>query len=338
MGKDSPVIGIDLGGTNMQVGVVDAQHKVIGRSKKKTRAAEGADKVLARMYEAINEACVEAGCHVKDCAGLGIGAPGAINPHNGVVVAAPNLRWFDYPLAETLKKKLKIPVIVDNDVNVAVYGEHKLGAGRGCTDFIGIWLGTGVGGGLVLNNHIYYGGKFSAGEIGHTILFPFAPPGSQKLEDNCSRTAIVDRLLRLIRNNKSIIPELAAGDLSEVRAKTVSLAYQKKDKVTRSVIDNAAELIGMAAANAVTLLSLKKVVLGGGLSEALGEDLVWPVREATRKYAFPRDLMGDVEVVLTQLAENAGLLGAAIMAREKFAPADATAKKRPVRAAVRRKA
>ncbi|MGQ0628827.1 MAG: ROK family protein [Phycisphaerales bacterium] len=318
MAKGKPVIGIDLGGTNMQIGVVSADHKVIGRSKKKTRASEGAEKVMERMYEAINEACAEAKCSVKDCAGLGIGAPGAINPHKGMVVAAPNLRWYDYPLADVMKKKLGIPVVVDNDVNVAVYGEHKLGAGRGCSDFIGIWLGTGVGGGIVLNNQMYYGGRFSAGEIGHTILFPFAPPGSQKVEDNCSRTAIVDRLLRLIRNHKSIIPQLADGDLSEVRAKTVAMAYEKKDKVTHSVIHNAAELIGIAAANAVTLLSLQKVVLGGGLSEAMGSALVKAVRDATRKYVFPQDLLGDVDVVLTELADNAGLLGAAIMAREKY--------------------
>jgi glucokinase len=278
------------------------------------------------MYEAINEACAEAKVTVKDLAGLGIGAPGAIEPFKGMVIAAPNLRWYDYPLADVLKKKLGIPVVVDNDVNVAVYGEFKLGAGRGCSDFIGIWLGTGVGGGLILNNQMYYGGKFSAGEIGHTILFPFAPPGSQKVEDNCSRTAIVDRLLRLIRNHKSIIPELAEGDLSEVRAKTVAMAYQKKDKVTQSVIHNAAELIGISAANAVTLLSLKKVVLGGGLSEALGEDLVKAVQEHVRKYVFPKDLLGDVDVALTELAENAGLLGAAMMAREKFDPASLSKK------------
>jgi len=322
MAKSKFVIGIDLGGTNMQVGVVGADNKILGRAKKKTRAAEGADKVIGRICEAVQEACAEAGITVKECGALGIGAPGAIEPFKGVVIAAPNLRWYDYPLADVLKKKLGIPVVLDNDVNVAVYGEYKLGAGRGCTDFIGIWLGTGVGGGMVLNGKMYYGGRFSAGEIGHTILFPFAPPGSQKVEDNCSRTAIVDRLLRLIRNNKSIIPQLADGDLTEVRAKTVAIAYQKKDKVTQSVILNAAELIGIAAANAVTLLSLQRVVLGGGLTEALGEAIVKPIREATRKYVFPADLLGMVEVVETALKENAGLLGAALIAREKIeAPA-----------------
>ncbi len=317
MAKSKPVIGIDLGGTNMQIGVVSPDNKVIGRSKKKTRAAEGMAKVLDRIAEGVTEACAEAKVNVKQLAGIGIGAPGAIDPHEGIVLQAPNLRWRDVPLAAILRKRFGVPVVVDNDVNVAVYGEWKAGAGKGVNDLVGVWLGTGVGGGLVLNGHLYYGHFFTAGEVGHTILFPFAPPGSQKLEENCSRTAIVDRLLRLVRVRKSIIPQLADNDLSEVRAKTVSQAYAKGDRVTHDVIENAADLLGIAIANIVTTLSLPRVVLGGGLSEAMGEDLVKPVREAVRKYVFP-DACKKVDVVCTKLMENAGLLGAAMLAREKF--------------------
>lgn len=311
------VIGIDLGGTNMQIGVVNAANKVIGRSKRKTRATEGLDKVIGRICEGVEEACKEAKVTMKQIGGLGIGAPGAIEPFKGVVLLAPNLRWRDVQLADILKKKLKIPVVVDNDVNVAVYGEWKAGAGKGYNDLAGVWLGTGVGGGLVLNGRVYYGHYFSAGEVGHSILLPFAPPGSQKLEENCSRTAIVERLIRLIRVRKSIIPELAQGDLSEVRAKTVAIAYEKGDQVTHDVIDNAAELLGIAIANMVTTLSLPLVVLGGGLTESMGDDIVKPVKKWTRHYAFP-DACKKVEVVATKLMDNAGLLGAAMMAREKF--------------------
>ncbi|MGD9689021.1 MAG: ROK family protein [Phycisphaerales bacterium] len=312
------VIGIDLGGTNMQIGVVDASNRVVGRSKKKTRAAEGMEKVIGRIVEGVEEACKDGKVSMKSVTALGIGAPGAIEPYKGVVLQAPNLRWRDVPLADILKKKLKVPVVVDNDVNVAVYGEWKAGAGKGVDHLAGIWLGTGVGGGLILNGRMYYGHYFTSGEVGHTILLPFAPPGSQKLEENCSRTAVVDRLLRLIRVRKSIIPELAQGDLSEVRAKTVAMAYEQNDAVTHDVIDNAAEMLGIAIANLVTTLSLPRVVLGGGLTEAMGDDIVKPVREATRKYVFP-DVCKKVEIVATKLMDNAGLLGAAMMAREKYA-------------------
>jgi glucokinase len=311
-----PVIGIDLGGTNMQIGVVSPSNKILGRSKKKTRAAEGKDRVIDRIVEGVEEACKEAGVSPRAIGALGIGAPGAIDPDRGVVVQAPNLVWRDVPLADILKKRLKMPVVVDNDVNVAVYGEWKAGAGQGVNDLAGVWLGTGVGGGLILNGRMYYGAYFTAGEVGHTILWPFAPPGSAKLEENCSRTAIVDRLLRLVRVRKSIIPKLAEGDLSEVRAKTVGIAYQQNDKVTREVIENAAEMLGIAIANMVTTLSLPRVVLGGGLTESMGEDLVKLVRDATRRYVFP-DVCKKVEVVATKLLDNAGLLGAAMLAREK---------------------
>lgn len=314
-----PVIGIDLGGTNMQIGAVDAKNKILGRSKKKTRATEGLQKVLDRIAEGITEACAEAHLIPKDLGGIGIGAPGAIEPHEGIVLQAPNLRWRDVPLAELLRKRFGVPVVVDNDVNAAVYGEWKFGAGKGVDDLAGVWLGTGVGGGLILNGKMYYGAFYTAGEVGHTILWPFASPGSAKLEESCSRTAIVDRLLRLIRTRKSVIPELADGDLTEIRAKTVAIAYDRGDRVTRDVVDNAAELLGMAIANMVTTLSLPRVVLGGGLTEAMGDMLVKPVREATRRYVFP-DVCKKVDIVATKLCDNAGLLGAAALVRERAEP------------------
>jgi len=312
-----PVVGVDLGGTNMQIGVVSPERELLGESKRKTKSDEGLDAIVTRLISGVEEACAAAGITLRDLVALGIGAPGAVDPIEGVVLEAVNLRWDNIPIAEILSKRLGIPVFLDNDVNVAVYGEWKAGAGKGVDDLAGVWLGTGVGGGLVLSGKLYYGTFFTAGEVGHTILFPFAPPGSQKLEENCSRTAIVDRLLRLVRVRKSIIPELADNDLSEVRAKTVSQAFAKGDQVTHDVIENAAELLGIAIANIVTTLSLPRVVLGGGLSEAMGDDLVRPVREAVRRYVFP-DACKKVDVVCTKLMENAGLLGAAMLARERF--------------------
>src|SRR5262245_40264314 len=124
-----PVIGIDLGGTNMQIGVVSPTNKVLGRSKKKTRAAEGMERVIDRIVEGVEEACKDARLSPKRIGALGIGAPGAIDPDRGIVLQAPNLVWRNVPLANILRKRLRIPVVVDNDVNVAVYGEWKAGAG-----------------------------------------------------------------------------------------------------------------------------------------------------------------------------------------------------------------
>ncbi|MBL8765021.1 MAG: ROK family protein [Phycisphaerae bacterium] len=319
MPKPSSVIGIDLGGTNMQVGVVNEKNELLGRAKDKTLAIEGLNPILDRIVACIEKACRKAEVDPKELAGVGIGAPGAIDPINGIVIEAPNLRWNGVNLGELLARRLGLPVMVENDVNVAAYGEWKLGAGRGVGDLLAIWIGTGIGGGLILNHQLYQGANLTAGEAGHMILFPGNPPGSRSVEHNCSRTAIADRLKRLIRaNNPSMLTELTEGNLEEIRAKFIAEAYEKGDELTRRVVDNAAEMLGTAIAGIVTLLSLPRVVLGGGLTEAMGEMLASKVRKVVLAEAFPHRAK-NVEVVATALMDNAGLLGAALLARESLA-------------------
>ncbi len=313
------IVGIDLGGTNMQIGVVDKDRNVIGHGKKKTKADEGGPAVLNRIVEGIVEACGEAKVKLTDLDAIGIGAPGAIDPKTGVVLEAVNLRWTDVPLAKILKDKLGIPVFVDNDVNCAVWGEHQLGAGKKADDLLGVWIGTGIGGGLVLNGSLYYGTFMTAGEIGHTILFPGNPPGSRSLEHNTSRTSIAERIVRLIRSNrKSMITKMIdADELDSIKSKTISEAFKAGDELTVQVIENAAEMLGIGITNMVTTLSLGRVVLGGGLVEALGDPLVDLVRKVVRKNAFP-DRCRQVDVVGTKLLDEAGVLGAALIAAERL--------------------
>lgn len=315
--RQSPfIVGIDLGGTNMQIGVVDAGDRVLARSKKKTRASEGGARVLERMFDGVSEACAEAKVPWRHVRAVGIGAPGAIDPATGVVREAPNLRWKDFPLAKVMQRKLGRPVVVDNDVRSAIYGEWRLGAGRGVQDVLGVWVGTGVGGGLILGGRLYHGAFNTAGEVGHTTLFPFAPPASASLEDCCSRSAVAKRLLRLIEtNHPSMVPELAEGEGGEVKARVIALAYRRGDKLTRRVVEATAQMLGIGIANLVTSLSLPRVVLGGGLTEALGGPWVTMVRDAVRAAAFPQ-VCKQVEVVGTALAADAGVLGAALLARE----------------------
>ncbi len=317
MADTRPVVGIDLGGTNMQIGVVSREAKVIARAKRKTKADEGQEAVLSRIVEGVAEACVEAGMRPSDIAAVGIGAPAAVDPTTGMVLDAVNLRWNDVPLADILGKRFGKPVVVDNDVNVAVYGENRLGAGENARDLLGVWVGTGIGGGLILDGKLYYGPFMTAGEIGHMIAMPGNQPGTRSLEHNCSRTSVVERLVRLIRSNrKSIIPELVDGDLDDVKSKVVAKAYQMGDELTVMVVDETADLLGTCIAGVVTLLSLGRVVLGGGLTEALGEPFVDRVKKATRRDVFP-DRCRAVKVVETKLRDDAGVLGAALLAMEK---------------------
>ncbi len=311
------MIGIDLGGTNMQVGVVSHDGRALASVKRKTKAGEGFEAVLERMAGAVEAACAESNVDRASIAGVGIGAPGVIGA-DGVVIEAVNLRWNDVALADELSKRVGVPVYVDNDVNVALYGEFIAGAAKGDTHILGVWIGTGIGGALILDGRLYYGKHNTAGEIGHTILMPNHPPGSRSLEHNCSRTAIVDRLVRLIRSNQpSLLVEFSGGDLDDIRSKAIAEAYKRDDPLTVEVVDSAADLLGIAIANAVTLLSLERVVLGGGLTESLGQPLVKRVKESVRRFVFP-DLLRGVKIVASELEEVAGVVGAAMLARDRL--------------------
>lgn len=313
-----PIVGIDLGGTNMQIGVVSPQMKIIGREKSKTRPKQGARAVIDRLADDVRSACVQAKIPVHKLGAIGIGAPGAIDPLTGTVLQAPNLRWSKVPLAKMLSQRLGVKkVVVTNDVRAAAIGEHALGAGKGASDLLCVWIGTGIGGGLILNNQIYAGHFNAAGEIGHMTLLPGSPPGSRTLEHNCSRTAIVDRLIRLVRaHHPSMIPHMLDGeamDIDSVKAKIVSIAYAKGDELTRQVVDDAARFLGIAIANLSSALSLQRVVLGGGLSEAMGDTLVRLVRASFIEHVYPH-VNRKCEIVKTKLEADAGVFGAAILA------------------------
>jgi glucokinase len=319
MASKKPFVGIDLGGTNMQVGVVSPDFKLLGEAKKKTKADEGLDAVLNRIVDAVNEACVAAKIELSQLGGIGIGAPGAVDPKKGVVLEAVNLRWKNQPIAQLLTKKTKVPTYLDNDVNVAVYGENELGAGKGSKFVLGVWVGTGVGGGLILNGDLYYGHYLSAGEIGHTIILPSNQPGSRSLEHNCSRSAVVERIVRLIRSNRpsSLKAEMEESGPEKIKSRALAKAYHDGDALTIEVVDESAELLGTAIAGQVTMLSLERVILGGGLVEAVGKPYVEKVRKAMKKFAFP-DACKDCDVVASQLEDKAGVFGAAMLAMEKL--------------------
>ncbi|MEL6329187.1 MAG: ROK family protein [Planctomycetota bacterium] len=312
------MIGIDLGGTNMQFGVVTPDGRVLSRAKRKTLADEGEEAILMRLLSGVEEACKAAGTPMAEIRAVGIGAPGAVDPHRGLVLEAPNLRWRDMPLGMRLEDRLGRPVAVDNDVNVAIWGELQHGAGRGAREMLGVWVGTGVGGGLVLDGKLHLGHFFTAGEIGHMTVAPGNPPGLRTLENLCSRTAIVNRLTHMIEANAdSIVPELVEGKLNKIKSRTLAEAYNRQDPTVRLLVDDAARRIGVVAGSLATLLSLERVVMGGGLTEAIGEPFVAAVRESVHEVVFPSALRS-VIVVGSELEDNAGVIGAALLARDRL--------------------
>lgn len=305
--------GVDLGGTNIQVGIIDAKGNVFGRSKTKTDAAAGFDGVVARLLKAVDQACEDAGVERARLSCLGVGTPGPVDPSTGIVLEAVNLRWDNAPLRDVLRAQTGVDVVVDNDVNAAIYGEWKRGAGRGASDMLGVWVGTGVGGGLILRGQPFGGHFHSAGEVGHMILVPGAAPGSRSLEHNCSRTAIAQRITQLVHaNRKSSIADVIT-DGKRIKSRVLGDAYREGDDLVCEVINDAADRLGMAIGSIVTLLSLQRVVIGGGLTEALGEPYVARVRKAAVREAFPRAVK-NVEIVESTLGDDAGIVGAGLAA------------------------
>ncbi|MDY7109547.1 MAG: ROK family protein [Planctomycetota bacterium] len=315
------MIGIDVGGTNMQFGVVDATGALIGRAAAKTEADEGLDHVLDNIVAGLQAACRAADLGPADIAAVGVVAAGAMDIPNGLVLIAPNLDWRDVPLRDLLQQRIGRPVVLNNDVNGATWAEYQLGAGDGQGDALGVWVGTGVGAGLVLGGRLHTGDFFTAGEIGHTVIEPAGPAGRRTVEDLCSRTGIRNVIGdRLPDHPGSIIHELTGGDMTRLGTEQIKSAYEAGDALAVDVIHRAADRLGVAIANFVTMLAMRTVFIGGGITEALGEPYLDRVRASFLTDVFPARCR-DCRLVMTKLAADSGLLGAALLARRATAEA-----------------
>jgi glucokinase len=319
------IVGVDIGGTSIKCSVIDPSEVlkkpkdgVLGRAKADTDAAEGPEAVMARIGEVAREACEEAGIGFGDLGAVGIAAAGAVDHHEGVVLKAVNLKWENLPLARLLKEEMGIPVAVENDVRAAVYGEQRAGAAKGCRDVFGVWVGTGIGGGLILNNELFFGHFGTAGEFGRGVVLPWSPPGEGSLEQVCSRTGISETIVRLLRSNReSVIEKPESGDPTAIRSKEIRRAFEKGDALVTEVVEHAAQVLGVAVGGVVTLLSLECVVLGGGFVDALGEPYAELVGKGVCKSAFP-DACREVKVVRSSLGDDAGPVGAALLAGRRW--------------------
>jgi glucokinase len=323
--KDQVVVGVDLGGTNMQIGVVDAEGRIIGRCKRKTKAHEGRDTVIKRLVEGVWRAMDDAKTPRERLFGVGVGAPSAVDFERGVVIKAGNLGWEDLPLRDILAREFArdagprdaaLRVALDNDVNVAAWGEAQLGVARGRANMLAVWVGTGVGAGLVLDGRLWRGPRHTAGEIGHVVLFPGGQPGFMTVEDICSRTGIVNAIRRLLpMHPESVLHRLISEKSDEtgsIGSSTIARAYEKDDELARKVVDKSAEFLGVAIANIVTMLSIDCVVLGGGVTEALGEPFVSRVRRSFDRTVFP-SVLRKTDIVASSLNDDSGVFGAAML-------------------------
>lgn len=324
---DKPVVGVDLGGTKVLAGVIDRDYNVLQTTKKPTKGEMGVDAVVGRIAKTVREAARLANLQLTDLAGVCSAAPGALNPEDGIVRFAPNLEgWENVPFASLLSEQLSgIPVFIENDANLASLGEVTLGVAKGVRNMLGMFVGTGIGGGIVLDGKIWYGSHKTAGEIGHVVILADGPVcGCGKrgcLESVASRTAIErDIRLGLRAGRTSMIPDLVKGDINTTRITSGALAqaYNAHDPLVYEVISRSLHYLGIFIGSMINLLDPDMIVIGGGVAEAIGEAYVEPVREVAYQYAMNRRDARDVKIVLAGLGDYSAVLGAAVYARQRL--------------------
>lgn len=317
------VVGVDMGGTKILSAVIDAEGNILGTSKVSTGADGGTSVVIDRIAESIRKAINKSNVDKASIQAIGIGAPGPLDPETGVVIFAPNLGWRDVPLKVELQARTGLPTFVDNDVNVGTLGEHAFGAAQGIQNVVGIFVGTGIGGGIILKGELFHGASKTAGEIGHIIVKAGGPRcgcGTRGcLEAIASRTAMAKQFRKAIRKNgkKSVLTKLTDGDLSVIRSGVLVKAIRAKDKVTLKVFKKATKYLGIGVGSIVNFLNPDMIVLGGGVVEALDDTFIDNIRTYAEKYALPNTLNG-VQIVRAKLGDNSGILGAAALARQRF--------------------
>jgi glucokinase len=317
-----PVIGIDLGGTKVLAGVVDAQSRILGRAKRSTPAREGAEAILRAIAEAVEEALGSAGLTSADVAGAGIGSPGPLDSEAGVILFSANMAVRNFPLGPDLSRIIGKPVLVQNDVRVGGYGEFRLGAGRGHTDLIAAFVGTGIGGCVIVDGKVVNGSTGNAGEIGHICVKAKGPRcGCGRrgcMEALASRSAMARRVGKAIQKGAmSLLPASIATKPEKLKSKDLAAAFGAGDPVVVKEVHRAAHYLGVGLGSLMNVLGPQMIIIGGGVAAALGERYVEVVRASAHEQCLS-DPEGKIKVALAALGDDAGILGAALLARERF--------------------
>ena len=320
-GKRDHFIGVDLGGTKILAGVFNAQLKCLGKVKMSTKPERGPDGVLERVARCVQEVVDECDLKFDSIKAVGIGAPGAVDPVEGRMLFAPNLKWEDVPLKKTLEKLLDLPVFAENDCNACALGVYETELDPKPRSMVGIFLGTGIGGGIVLDGKPYSGFNRTAGEIGHMILEVNGPKcgcGNKGcFEALASRTALFRKIQTAVKDGqKTVLTDMLGPDLTDMKSGDLRKALRRGDKFVEKVIEEAAEYTGIAVANVINLLNPEVIVLGGGVMDQLADEMMSIIIETARDYALTGTIKG-IEIIASKLGDDAGITGAAVLAKRE---------------------
>ena len=313
-------VGIDLGGTNIVAGVVDENYNILNKASMKTNCPRPSEEIAADMAECALQAIRNAGLTPEQVEWIGIGTPGIANSATGIIEYSNNLGFVNVPMVKWISEKTGCPAFIENDANAAAYGEYVAGAAKGAVNAVCITLGTGVGGGIVVDGKIYAGSNFAGAEIGHTVLQMDGPPctcGRKGcFEVYSSATGLVRMTKEAMAEHPESIMHKMAEEKGKVTARTACDAMRAGDAAAKSVVDFYIKALAAGITNTINIFQPDVLCIGGGVCNE-GDALLLPVKELVAKEVYTRNSEKNTEIVIAKLGNDAGIIGAAFLGRAK---------------------
>ncbi|MDI6826972.1 MAG: ROK family protein [Armatimonadota bacterium] len=318
----SYIVGVDLGGTNVRAAVTDKEGRFLGEGRRPSLAMEGFEITLAQIIQAIRDAIASANVKADEICGIGMGVPGRHISREGIVLWSPNFKdWGGVQLLAPIREAIGVPAYMGNDVNVAALGEFRFGAGKEVNSLVMLTLGTGIGGGIILDGKLWLGANEGGGEIGHQIVNPNGfRCGCGRfgdLEAEAAQAGIIERAQRMIRaGNNSILLERGGPNLDDITPAMIAEAANEGDEVAREVMRQTGYWVGIGVANAINFLNPEMVVIGGGISQA--GPVLWEPLMATVRANALAEALSVCQVVPAALGDDAGILGGVVLVLQEL--------------------
>lgn len=309
-------IGIDLGGTNIAVGIVNENFEIIFEGKVKTNCPRPAKEICKDMSDLVLRTINNAHIKKEDVCWIGIGSPGTVNRDTGIVEYANNLDFINEPVAQYVKNDTGIDTYIDNDANVAAYGEYIAGAAKGSKNAVCITLGTGVGAGIIIGGKLYSGSNYAGGELGHTVIEidgASCTCGRKGcFEAYSSATGLVNMTIKAMENDKSSKLWSIKYKYSKISARSAFEAMRAGDKTGKEVVDKYIKYLACGITNVINSFQPEVLCIGGGVCNE-GDALLAPLKEIVSKDVYSRNSTKNTKIVIASLGNSAGIIGAAML-------------------------
>lgn len=309
-------IGIDLGGTNIVAGVVDENYQILTKASVKTNLPRPEQEIAADMAAVARQAAEEAGLSLDQIEWVGVGTPGIANSATGIIEYSNNLGFCNTPMVQYLEEALGRPAFIENDANAAAYGEYVAGAAKGAKHAVCITLGTGVGGGIIIDGKIYCGSNFGGAEIGHTVIDVNGPMCSCGRKGCFEVFSSATGLIRMTKEALAAHPESAMKDEERITGRTAFNYMRAGDKTAKQVVDDYIRYLAAGITNTINIFQPDVLCIGGGVCNE-GDPLLLPMKEIVKKEVYTRNSPKNTEIVIAKLGNDAGIIGAAFLGNAK---------------------